>query len=323
MSERTIDTSAFAELHDELRAVARDILAGDVAWSTMVDAGWSGLEVPAPLGGAGATFAELAVVLEELGRAAAASPVLGTAVLGVGAGSDDLLAAIATGTRVAVALSPTGASALAAPAFALAGDRVTGAARFVVDAPEAERLLLLADGGRVAEVDAAAVTIERQPVLDETRSFGTVVADGAPAIVHELADPQAVLDRGALAVAIDGVGLAAAMLDATVAYAKDRKQFDQPIGSFQAVKHQCADMLVGLTIARELVGLAVADPTGRAVAMAKSYASEVAVHVAGTAMQLHGGIGYTWEGGVHVHLKRATLDRVLFGSPAEQRRRLR
>jgi alkylation response protein AidB-like acyl-CoA dehydrogenase len=315
--------SAFAELHDDLRSVARDVLVGTCSWSTMVDAGWSSLEVPEHLGGAGATFAELAVVLEELGRAAAPSPVLGSAVLGVAAGSDDVLAAVAEGTPVAVALAPTGESALAEAAFRLDGDRVSGEATFVVDAPEAERLLLLCDGGRIATVDAGAVTVERQPVVDETRSFGTVVADGAPATVHELADAQAVLDRAALAVAIDGVGLAAAMLDATVAYAKDRTQFDQPIGSFQAVKHQCADMLVALTIARELVGLAVAEPTGRNVAMASSYASQMAVDVAGTALQLHGGIGYTWEGGIHVHLKRAILDRVLFGSPAAQRRRLR
>jgi hypothetical protein len=137
-----------------------------------------------------------------------------------------------------------------------------------------------------------------------------------------------VAERGALAVAIDAVGVAAAMLDATVAYAGARHQFGRPIGSFQAVKHACADMLVRLTVARELVGAAVdavvaGDPgAGTAVSMAKAYAGEAAVDVVGTALQLHGGIGYTWESGVHAYLKRAALDRALFGSPAAHRRLL-
>jgi alkylation response protein AidB-like acyl-CoA dehydrogenase len=118
------------------------------------------------------------------------------------------------------------------------------------------------------------------------------------------------------------------MLDATVAYAKVREQFDQPIGSFQAVKHQCADMLVQLTVGRELLTLAVeavvagSPDAGVAAARAKSFLGQAAVDVVGTAMQLHGGIGYTWESGVHVYLKRATLNRSWFGSPAAHRRRL-
>jgi alkylation response protein AidB-like acyl-CoA dehydrogenase len=117
------------------------------------------------------------------------------------------------------------------------------------------------------------------------------------------------------------------MLAATVSYAKVRTQFGRPIGSFQAVKHACADMLVQVSVARQLVNAAVealadARDASAAASMAKSYACAAAVDVAGKAMQLHGGIGYTWESGIHVYLKRALLNRSLFGSPAEHRRQL-
>jgi alkylation response protein AidB-like acyl-CoA dehydrogenase len=141
----------------------------------------------------------------------------------------------------------------------------------------------------------------------------------AEAAVRRLAD------RAAVAVACDSLGLMAAMLDATVAYAKVREQFGRPIGSFQAVKHACADMLVQVSLSRELVQAAIravardAD-AGTAVSMAKSHVTGTAVDVVGAALQLHGGIGYTWESGVHVYLKRAALNRSLFGSPRAHRR---
>jgi alkylation response protein AidB-like acyl-CoA dehydrogenase len=136
------------------------------------------------------------------------------------------------------------------------------------------------------------------------------------------------LDRAAVAMACDSLGLAEAMLEATVAHARVREQFGRPIGSFQAVKHACADLLVQAAVSRQLVREAVRrmaedDPeAGVAASMAKSYACAAAVQAAGTAMQLHGGMGYTWESGIHVYLKRATLNRSLFGSPAAHRRRL-
>jgi alkylation response protein AidB-like acyl-CoA dehydrogenase len=136
------------------------------------------------------------------------------------------------------------------------------------------------------------------------------------------------LDRAAVAVACDSLGLCEAMLSATVSYAKVRNQFGRPIGSFQAVKHACADMFVTIEVSRQLVGAAVdaiaaARPdAGVAAAMAKSHTCAAAVDIAGKAMQLHGGIGYTWESGIHVYLKRAALNRSLFGSPAAHRREL-
>ncbi|MDZ7675404.1 MAG: acyl-CoA dehydrogenase family protein [Acidimicrobiales bacterium] len=343
----------FAELHDDLRAVARELLAAsageEIDWGVIADAGWLGLEVPEGQGGAGATFAEVAVILEELGRAATPGPYLGTAVLGVGALAvtepgprvDELLAAVAAGeVLLGVALAPTGDRALVEPAFRVDGadaaPTLHGRAEFVADANVADRLLLLADhpdhGMVFVDVSPDAVVVDEQPVIDATRRFGTVAAAGvevaAGAILPIVGDVQHVADRGALAVACDGIGLAATMLDATVAYVADRQQFGRPIGSFQAVKHTCADMQVQLTVARELVDAAVeavvTDRTDapRAVARASSFAGETAVSVVGDALQMHGGIGYTWESGLHVHLKRATLDRSLFGSPSAQRRRL-
>lgn len=335
--------SEFSELHDELRSVAADLLAKDtVDWPLLVSAGWVGLDAPETTGGAGATFAEVAVICEELGRAAASTGYLGGAVLAIGAlnalqpnESRDALAwaVVAGDTRAALALPGEGEAAPFDLAITRLGWRVHGQASFVPDAAGAERLLIPArdaDGVAVL-VDVAAqasgLTVADQPVLDETRRLATVTAEGVEVDEHAVwrfdGDAEACLraltERGALAVACDSLGVAQAMLDTTVSYTGVRRQFDRPIGSFQAVKHACADMLVRISVARQLVNAAVATPGPRAVSMAKAYVTEAAVEVAGKAMQLHGGIGYTWESGVHVYLKRAALNRSLYGSPAEHR----
>lgn len=352
--------SDFADLHDDLRVVARDLLsavpAGDAPdWNLLAASGWLGLEVPEALDGAGATFAEVAVILHEMGRAATRSPYLGSVVLGVGAldllepgtDRDALLRDIAAGEQlVAVALQAGDADSVSsAPPFRV--DRrdgrvvLNGAASFVPDAMEADRLLLLALDDAVpvvVMVEPSTPGLERapQPVLDETRRLAQIDAtdvEVAESAVHRFGtDPadsvRRILDRAAVAIACDSLGLAEAMLEATVAYASVREQFDRPIGSFQAVKHMCADMLVLITVARELVDAAIeqvaadAPDAGTAASMAKSFATGAAVEVVGSALQVHGGIGYTWESGIHVHLKRAALDRALFGSPAAHRRAL-
>jgi alkylation response protein AidB-like acyl-CoA dehydrogenase len=310
----------FEEFHAELRSVAGDLLARDriIDWPALVDAGWVGLEVPEVLGGAGATFAEVAVICEEMGRAASANSYLGSAVLTVSTLNalqpsdtrDKLLTDVASGAvRLAVAV---------------------GSPEFVPDAEGADTILVIADG--VVASGKPAVT--PQPVLDETRRLATVSADGVEAaeVLRFDRDPESavrgLLDRAAVAVACDSLGLCESMLSATVSYAKVRNQFGRPIGSFQAVKHACADMFVSIAVSRQLVSAAVeavADnrpDAGVAAAMAKSYACRTAVDVAGKAMQLHGGIGYTWESGIHVYLKRAALNRSLFGSPAAHRQEL-
>ena len=338
--------SEFSELHDELRSVAADLLAKDtVDWPLLVSAGWVGLDAPEEAGGAGATFAEAAVICEEIGRAAAPTSYLGGAVLAICAlnalQSNDSRGAllqdvVAGNSRAALALPGAGEPAPFELATTRLGWRVHGRAAFVSDATGARRLLLPArdaDGVAVL-VDVAAnspgLTVTEQPVLDETRRLATVTAEGveldADAVWRFDGDPEEqvrkLTERAALAVACDSVGIAQAMLDATVSYTGVRQQFGRPIGSFQAVKHACADMLVRISVARQLVNAAIESPEPRAVSMAKAYATEAAVEVAGKAMQLHGGIGYTWESGVHVYLKRAALNRSLFGSPAEHRGRI-
>ncbi len=308
----------FEQFHAELRSVAGGLLAKErtVEWAVIADAGWAGLEVPEHLGGSGATFAEVAVICEEMGRAASATSFLGSAVLAVGvlnslapsAIRDRLLSGIASGAhRVAVALEPLD---------------------FVPDPDGADTVLVLTDSG-VAE---AVVTITAQPVLDETRRLARVAVEQRSEVMAFDGDAEAavrrVYERAAVAVACDSLGVAEAMLAGTVSYVTMRHQFDRPIGSFQAVKHACADMYVAIAVSRQLVRAAVHAVAGNqpdagvAAAMAKSYACSTAVDVAGKSMQLHGGIGYTWESGVHVYLKRAALNRSLFGSPAAHRHQL-
>ncbi|MEV0248203.1 acyl-CoA dehydrogenase family protein [Nocardia sp. NPDC050712] len=358
MIETTSPASEFVALHAELRDVTRDLLArtgpgGSVQPVVAARQGWLGLEVPEEFDGAGATFAESAVVLREWGRAVAVGSYP-SAVLAVGTclalepepARDQLLRDLAAGERtVAVALTAdAGACDATVPPFRLrySGGRLTlsGRAEFVSDLPRADRLLLVAADPHglpvVVSVAADTVGIVPRPLLDSTRSFGGIVADelAVPpdSIQHFIGDPVAAVgqlhDRAALTIACDSLGLSAAVLDATVAYAGTRTQFGRPIGTFQAVKHACADMLVRLTVSRHLVGAAVrevaaaAPGAGIAVAMAKSHACAAAVDLAGKAMQLHGGYGYTWDSGIHRYLERATLNRALYGTPAAQRRRI-
>ncbi|GFM17324.1 acyl-CoA dehydrogenase domain-containing protein [Mycobacterium sp. PO1] len=324
----------FTEFHDELRAVAGDLLAKDrePGWQELVDAGWVGIEVPEDLGGAGASFAETAILLDQIGRAAGATGYLGNGVLTVGAlaatTGPDAEALLGRVTRGELRM------ALAFGEFALDGSRLSGHAEFVPDAVGADHLLVVtgsATGTCLAVVPSGGLTVAGQPVLDETRHLATVTADAAPVdTVLDLSNDRgvaALLDRAAVAIACDSVGVAEQMLTATVDYVRVRHQFGRPIGSFQAVKHACADMLVDIEVSRRLVAdavdlVAAGGDTEIAAAMAKAHATSTAVAVAGKAMQLHGGIGYTWESGIHAYLKRAVLNRSLFGSPAAHRKKL-
>ncbi|GAB2831656.1 acyl-CoA dehydrogenase family protein [Actinocorallia aurea] len=338
------------EAHAELRAVVRDLLAKtgpDAApdWRTLARSGLLGLEAAEERDGAGASFAETAVVLREYGRAAGRGPYPAVAALALGAlgllessaARDRLIEGLVAGSTVPV-LALDGEAGGGVPFRLTPSGTLQGTARFVADARAADRLLLPAlapDGTPVLvglPAGAPGLTVGPLPVLDETRSFGEVAADlTVPGdAVLRFADPGSAVrrlhDRAAVALACDSLGSAEALLEATVAYACAREQFDRPIGSFQAVKHACADMLVKVEVAGRLVAAAVrgeaaaGDPV--AAAMAKSFACAAAVEVAGAAMQLHGGMGYTWESGIHVHFKRATLNRELCGSPAAHRSRL-
>jgi alkylation response protein AidB-like acyl-CoA dehydrogenase len=359
--------SSLADVHDDLRAVARELLtknssrASDlepvpVDWSLLAASGWPGLEVPEDLAGGGATFEEVAIILHEMGRSVTSSPYLGDAALGVAALNllepgpvrDEHLRRVATGAlRVAVVV-PSGDTDVLRPHSPFWLDRAGGALRlqgeaaFIPDAFGADRLLVAAtdpgEGPVLVDLERSTseLDVSEQPVLDATRKLAVVRADRLvvpeTSVLRFRADAQGalpcLLDRGALAIACDSLGVAEAMMDATVAYAGVRRQFDRPIGSFQAVKHACADMLVQVQVCRGLLSAAVRShavnesDSSVAVSMAKSYVCEAAVQVAGKAMQLHGGIGYTWESGIPAYLKRAVLNRSLFGSPASHRKRL-
>lgn len=349
-------TDDLAELHAEVAAVARELLADTAPrWATIAQAGWPGLEVSAAFDGAGAGFAEVAVVLTEIGRAAASGPYPAVAALAVGAldhavptpDRDRLLRETAVGSVVPiVALAAEG---MEEKLFRIEdsprGPLLRGAADFVLDAPGAGRLLVPAvdPAGEVVLVDldprASGLLVTERPVLDATRRLGDIVAEDvsvSPESLWHFEDGYRcdalgrLRDRAAVAVACDSLGLSRAMLDATVAHVAVREQFGRAIGSFQAVKHACADMLVQVTVAAKLVDAAARAQTvcasgadaATSASMAKSYACATAVDIAGKAMQLHGGMGYTWESGIHVYLKRAALNRSLFGSPAQHRARL-
>jgi alkylation response protein AidB-like acyl-CoA dehydrogenase len=338
--------------------------AGRIDWPVLVRAGWPGLEVAEEHGGAGAGLVEVGILLEEVGRAVARTAYPSAASVGIGALAllepnahrDAVLRETVAGTAIPIAVlggnmvpAAGGETACAGtggivPTFRIVqtieGFEVSGSADFVPDAAAATTLLIPArapDGAVwVAAVapGTPGVRIEERPVVDETRSLGRVAAQGvvlAPEAVRPfradiVCGPRALYDRAALAVACDSLGVGAAMLEATVEYVCVREQFGRPIGSFQAVKHACADMLVDLAVARRLVSDALAVPMDgaaharQAVSAAKACAGEAGVRIAGKAVQLHGGIGYTWESGIHRYLKRATLDRALFGTPADHRR---
>ena len=336
------------DIHDELRVVARDLLgsrravrdvrqsAMGVDWALLAESGWLGLEVPERLDGAGATFSEVAVILEEMGWAAALSPFFGTVVLGVGALSllepttvrDELLSQVASGQvilSVALVSDHERAGVGKAP-FQIEpfrhGFRVFGHAAFVPDTLEADWLFLLAnepgsDPVLVRVHRDSGVALAPQPVVDDTRRLASVDADGVEvnqaSVWHFDRRPvqsvDRLFDRAVAAIACDSLGVSEAMLRATVAYARVRYQFGRPIGAFQAVKHTCADMFVRINVARELMcpllHALTLDESDTAVSasMAKSYVCEVAVDIAGKALQLHGGMGYTWESGIHIYLK--------------------
>ncbi|MCB0934547.1 MAG: acyl-CoA/acyl-ACP dehydrogenase [Mycobacterium sp.] len=321
-------------------------------WQTVAELDLLGLLVPEDFGGAGAGLAEMSVLLEELGRRTVPLPVVGSAVLAPTAllgGADrtaavELLPALVSGQeRAAVVMG--GAAGQQDPAtWALTwsergGRRILdGVSGFVLDAPGADHLVVVARGPEgllVCVVDAAAATITPIAATDQTRRLATVSFDAVVvpagrvvALGGEAAAPVARLQSvAAFAMACDALGAAARATQESAEYAKVRRQFGRPIGSFQAIKHMCADMAVAVETGRAAVGLALdelvtGDAPTAAVSTAKAYVGDAAVRVCTDAVQAHGGIGFTWEHDAHLWLKRALLDRALFGSSSWHRRRV-
>jgi alkylation response protein AidB-like acyl-CoA dehydrogenase len=303
--------------------------AADV-WQGLVDLGVPGILVPPDAGGLGMTALDAAIVAEELGAHTAPAPFLGSAVMAPvalsAAGSDhhELLGAIVTGEkRVGVALGETIAARQDAGITARGG-QLSGKALYVLD--HGADAYLVADGDRALYlVDATAAGLAGRALgsIDQTRRTGELTFENVTA--QKLSDDPAVLqktlDYGRVMLAADTLGAAQNMLDQAVAYAKEREQFDRPIGSFQAVKHMCAEMAAHLEPCRALVWFAAhalddlpAEATLNAC-HAKAHLAEVGRFVAKTATEVHGGMGFTDLLGLHYWFKRIGFNRQLLGAP--------
>jgi alkylation response protein AidB-like acyl-CoA dehydrogenase len=289
------------------------------AWERLTsELGLTALAVPEPHGGVGCGPREVAIAVEEFGRALLPSPYLSTAVVALalaGAARDTRQAAPERYLPGLADGSLTGALALHADLTAADGT-VTGVACNVVDGGAAS-LLLVRAGDRLLAVEAAHASIEPLETLDQTRRQAIVRFEHAPALPAGPAAPAIALQRVMLAA--ESVAAAQYCLDVTVEYLKTRRQFGRAIGSFQALKHRAADLAVALesahATARAAVWMAGTDPAGLAVLapLAALHCSRVFLQVAGEMIQLHGGIGVTWEHEAHLYFKRAKSTQLLLG----------
>ena len=287
----------------------------EAAWRQAGALGWFGLGLPEPAGGAGYGLAEEMLLFVELGRALAPGPWLGTllAAHALAGASRALHAAVLAGShRVAVVDDPR------------EGDEPGGEpVGMVADAQAADGFLVVgARTVRHVPADARGVSLEVGPSIDPTRRLGRLRLDGVPS--EPLAvDASALRARATVLVAAEAVGVAERTLEMSVEYAKVRQQFGRPIGSFQAVKHRCADMAVRTEVARSLTtyaAVALRDGEAEArrhVRAAKALAVDAALANATDNVQNHGGMGFTWESDAHLYLKRAWLLEHTFGTRAE------
>ncbi len=334
----------------KVRAAVDTDLGYDAAlWQQMAgQLGLPGLHLPEEHGGSGTGLLEPAVVLEETGRALSSTPysaVLFASLAVLHLGSEEhralLLPALAAGDSVAtLALvehgSATGTSGLQTTALSRGeGVTLTGTKTLVEHGHTADVLLVSAvgDGGAVrlyvVQGDAPGVLRSRLDALDLTRPVARVSFDAASAVpLGDATGLDGFVDVLCALLACEQVGGTAACLDMATAYAKDRLQFNRPIGSFQAVKHRLAEMLVALDGARAAAQYAVfaadsGSPELATVApLAKAEASEAFTFAAGWNIQVHGGVGFTWEQDAHLYFRRAWADSALYGVPAAQRARL-
>ncbi len=324
-------------------------------WIAMAELGLQAMHIPEEYGGAGFTLLETGIVLEELGRNVVAVPYLSSVVLGGSAvliaGSEEqkaeILASVASGElRLALATTEEGRSwdpadiALEATAD---GDSFVlhGAKSYVVDGHSADMLVVSAREGAgvslfLVPTDAPHLSRSRIQTMDMTRQQAVVTCDGVRVPASSrlgvagsgVATLEQLYDIAAAMLACEQVGGAQRCLEMSVEYAKDRFQFGRAIGSFQAIKHKCADMLVQVESARSAAyhaGWAAAeDPDELAVAAptAKAYCSDAYFFCAGETIQVHGGIGFTWEHDAHLYLKRAKTSQLMLGDSAEWRARL-
>lgn len=346
-----------SETEDDLRVTLRDLLAdrcnptgvaaiydGDRSivaplWKTLaVDLGLAGLLVPEDLGGGGASALEAAVVLEELGRVCAPVPFLTSSVVATSVllavdteAGRAALGTLASGERTAALVVPLSTAPDGVlPDVSLADGRLTGAVRSVAGALEADLLLVPArcvDAVALVLVDRADADVVPVSSLDMARQLADITFGG---LAGEIAysDGEAAVREGLLVgaalLASEQAGVARWCLEETVAYLKVRRQFGRVLGGFQALKHRLADLFAEVESAGDsaryaAAAVAAGQDVDVAARVAAAYASDVAVHAAEEAVQLHGGIGMTWEHPTHLYLKKAKADQIAFGAPGAHR----
>lgn len=308
---------------------ARQVLEGaDAAdpavWERIcTEQGWQALLVPEAQGGLGFGLMDMAVVLEEVGRRLTPCPLLETAFATLALSMADpspardaALEAIAAGAPAALALE-TGTEHRDGALFGTAAQVIGGRSAGVVVAQAGEGFFLL--------TGAQGCTAEALPVLDITRPAARLTFAGTPCAALAAVDAAVLRSRCAVLVAAEAVGSADATLEMAVEYAKVRQQFGRPIGSFQAIQHKCADMMVSIESARSAAWYAAwaadsgAEDAVLAAHTAKAMACEALSRCAGENIQIHGGIGFTWEHDAHLYFKRSQASRVLLGAPAAHR----
>ncbi|WP_067485451.1 acyl-CoA dehydrogenase family protein [Actinomadura hibisca] len=277
--------------------------------------GLAGLAVPEEYGGAGQTLAEVGDVQMELGRALAGLPFLSSAVLATYAllGCDDEDARKTWLPRLA---SGETTGTLVSGDVRVAGGRLSGTAAPVLDGATAGLLLVVAGDGLYVAEDARRIRLES---LDATRPLASLTFDGTEARrIGGVPSPV----PGLAALAAEMAGGARRAMEMAVEYAKVREQFGRPIGAYQAVKHACAELLVDVEAAASLAAWACAEPGAEAASTAKAYCGDAFVRVATECVQIHGGIGFTWEHDAHLYFKRAHASRVLLGTSEEHYERI-
>jgi alkylation response protein AidB-like acyl-CoA dehydrogenase len=351
----------YSEVEEDLRASVRDLLKdkADAAtllarvetaegydlelWRTLAaDLGVAGLAVPEERGGHGASAREVAVVAEELGRSVAPVPFLGSVVLATTAllGTPDrgFVARLAAGEAIgalAVPLTTAPGAGFPSSVTAAADGTLSGRVGTVADASAADLLVVPAagpDGPALYVVEAPAAAITELVSFDLTRRVADVVLENAPAVLVASGEQAAAaleqaLLTGAGILASEQTGIAEWALTETVRYLKGRYQFGRPVGGFQSLKHRLANLYTDLVLARATArnaadALASGTDVPIAVAVAQARTAPIAVKAAEEAIQLHGGIGMTWEHPAHLYLKRAKADELALGTPGRHRARL-
>ena len=359
---------AFTEEQEELRKTVRAFLEAksseeavreqmetdngvdDAVWAQMGEQmGLQGLHIPEEFGGSGYSYVELGIVLEEMGRSLLCAPFFSTVVLAANAlilSGDDAakqahLPGIAAGTtKATVAFTePNGKwDESGIEATADTDGKITGTKSFVLDGNTADLIIVAAKtaaGTSLFAVDgnAAGLTKTALSTMDQTRKQSKLEFDGVQGTLigtdgggWEIL--QGMLDLAAVSLAAEQVGGAQMVLEMAVEYAKVRVQFGRPIGSFQAIKHKCADMLLEVESAKSAAyyGMWCAaemnDELASTASLAKAYCSEAYFHAAAENIQIHGGIGFTWEHPAHLYFKRAKSSELLFGDPTYHREQL-